>query len=165
MKKLIGILLVAVLFASCQTQKKQWFDASTEIDLVKKLDASFAGADWTTFRGSFADTAKIWVNTSWSEPGISADTLTARFTVSRAGMTSLKLSNEVYEMIETDDGNRWVHRWGVWEGTLANGKSATWTSNASFVVSGGKISTAGYIFNALPGYLASQPDPVVAAQK
>ncbi len=165
MKKLVGILLVAVLFASCQTQKKQWFSTSPEIDLVKKLDASFAGSDWATFRSSFADTAKIWVNVPWSEPGISADTLTARFTASRAGMTALKLSNEVYEMIETDDGDRWVHRWGLWEGTLANGKSASWTSNANFLVSDGKIRIAAYIFNGLPTYLANQPDPLPAAPK
>ncbi len=166
MKKLIGILLVAAVFASCQQQKKQWFASSTEIDLAKKLDQSFAGADWSTFRASFADTAKIWVNTFLSDPSISADTLTQAFKSAREGMTAVKLSEDaIYEMIEADNGDRWVHRWGLWEATLANGKTYSWVSNANFKVAGGKIVMAGYVLNSLPGYLANQPDPAPAAAK
>jgi hypothetical protein len=80
-------------------------------------------------------------------------------------MTEVKLNNSVYEMIVTDDGDKWVHRWGVWEGKMANGKASSWTSNVSFLVSDGKIRIGAYVFNALPNYLASQPDPDPAAAK
>ena len=164
MKKLIGILLVAAVFASCQTQKKQVFTTSAEIDMVKKLDQSFAGSDWSTFRASFSDTAKIWINTSWSDPAMSADTLTQNFKTARAGLTAIRMNdNAIYNMVEHDNGARWVHRWLVWESTNTNGKSATWTSNANFLIADGKIVQAGYIYNALPGYLANQPDPAPAA--
>lgn len=165
MKRIVGILLVALLFAACKQQPKQWYNASAEIDLAKQVDAGFANGDWSSFRAAFSDTAKIWVNTSWSEPAITADTLTANYTNARAGLTDAKLNNAVYEMIVTDEGDHWVHRWGVWQATLANGKSTSWTSNASFLVSGGKITIAAYIFNALPSYLANQPDPAPAATK
>jgi hypothetical protein len=165
MKRIVGILLVALLFAACKQQPKQWYNASAEIDLAKQVDASFANSDWSSFRAAFSDTAKIWVNTSWSDPSISADTLAANFSTARAGMTDAKLNNSVYEMIVTDEGDHWVHRWGVWQATLANGKSISWTSNVSFLVSGGKITIAAYIYNALPGYLANQPDSAPAPAK
>lgn len=165
MKRIVGILLVSSLFASCTQQPKQWYSASAEIDLAKQVDAGFANSDWSSFRAAFSDTAKIWVNTSWSEPAMSADTLTANYTTARAGLTDVRLNNAVYEMIVTDEGDHWVHRWGVWQGTLANGKSTSWTSHTSFLVTGGKIVAAGWIFNALPTYLASQPDPAPAPAK
>lgn len=165
MKRIFGILLVVLLFAACKQQPKQWYSASPEIDLAKQVDAGFAAGDWNSFRSPFADTAKVWVNTSWSEPSISADTLTARFKSARSGMTEAKLATSVYEMIVTDKGDHWVHRWGVWEAKMANGKAVSWTSNASFLISGGKITLVAYIYNALPGYLANQPDPAPAPAK
>jgi hypothetical protein len=166
MKRVIGIFLVVAVCASCQNQKKQWFDKSPEIDMVKKLDQAFAAGDWTTFRGSFADTAKIWVNTPWTEPAISADSVTRAYKSAREGMSEIKLGKfAIYDMAETDKGDRWIHRWGVWEATFANGKTSTWTSNANFKVVGGKIISASYFFNALPIYLANQPDPAPAPSK
>lgn len=163
MKAFIGIVLLLVFTTSCQQPKKQVFNEGPEIDMVKKLDQAFAGADWDTFRASFSDTAKIWVNTSWSEPSIPADTLTQGFRTARANMSQATLNeNAIYSMIDYDNGERWVHRWGVWQATYANGKSATWTSNANFRFAGGKIIRAGYIFNALPGFQANQPDPAPA---
>ncbi|MBL7847245.1 MAG: hypothetical protein JNL40_07240 [Cyclobacteriaceae bacterium] len=162
MKRIVGILLVVLLFASCKQQPKQWYSTSPEVDLVKQVDASFASGDWATFRAAFADTAKIWVNTTWNEPSMSADTLTANYKSARGNMTEAKLTNSVYEMIVTDEGNHWVHRWGVWEAKLANGKTSSWASNSNFLVSDGKIRMGVYIFNALPNYLASQPDPTPA---
>lgn len=162
MKRLVVIFFALLLLASCKQQPKQWFNAGAEIDLAKQIDGAFAAGDWTTFRAAFADTAKTWVNTTWSQPGISADSLTAGFKSARDGMSEAKLSNSIYEMIVTDEGDHWVHRWGVWEGKLANGKSATWTSNANFLVSDGKVRMAAYVYNALPGYLANQPDPAPA---
>ena len=82
----------------------------------------------------------------------------AGFQKSRDTYSDLKMNMPIYEMITTDDGQQWVHRWLKWEGTLKNGKSVAWPSHASFLVSDGKIRGAGYIFNALPGYLANQPD-------
>ena len=70
----------------------------------------------------------------------------------------------VYEMVETDAGVRWVHRWAVWEAKLVNGKTSSWTTNANFRIEGGKITLAAYIYNGLPNYLANQPDPAPAAK-
>lgn len=165
MKRFVGIFLVVLLFAACKQQPKQWFSTSTEIDLAKQVDNAFAAGDWTAFRSAFADTAKIWVNTSWDQPSLSPDTLTAGYRTAREGMTEAKLTKSVYEMIVTDDGDHWVHRWGVWEAKLANGKSSSWSSNASFLVSDGQIRIGVYIFNALPNYLANQPEPQAVPAK
>lgn len=156
MKYVIGFLAMAVMFTACQ-QKKQYFTSAPEIDLVKKVDQSYASADWETLRGTYADTTKIWLNTWGGQDAISVDTLMARLQTARANYTDVKMGEPiVYEMIETDDGTRWVHRWTRWDVTHKNGKSFSYPSHASFMVSDGKIRGAGYIFNALPGYLANQ---------
>lgn len=161
MKYLPILLLLAVSFTACQ-QKKQFFSSSPEIDMIKKLDQSFASADWTSYRSSYADTAQIWFN-SWGDgTGISADSLVANLRAARANYTDVKLNDmAVYEMIETDGGDRWVHRWGRWDVQHKNGKAVSWPSHAAFLVSDGKIRGAGYIFNALPGYLANQDTSAV----
>jgi hypothetical protein len=157
MKHFLAFLALAVSFSACQQKKQQYFASSPEIDLVKKLDQSFATADWTTYRNSYADTAQIWFNTWGGEGAISVDTLIANLQSARNNYTEIKLSDPaVYEMIETDAGDRWVHRWGRWDVTHKNGKDISWASHAAFLVSDGKIRGAGYIFNSLPGYLANQ---------
>jgi hypothetical protein len=156
MKQVIVVLILAVAFTACQ-QKQRYFDAAPEIDLVKNLDKAFAAADWTTYRSSYADTATIWFNTWGDEGAISVDTLVAGLQRARDNYSEAKLGEPaIYEMVEINNGDRWVHRWGRWDAKHKNGKSVSWPSHASFLVSGGKIRGAGYIFNALPGYLANQ---------
>ena len=156
-------MALAAVIAACQQGKKQYFTDGPEIDLVKKLDQSFASADWVSFRGSYADTAKIWFNT-WGDQdaALSADSLVARYQKTRVNYNEIKLGDPViYEMVETDNGQRWVHRWGRWDVKHKNGKNISWPSHGAFLVSDGKIRAAGYIYNALPGYLANQ-DSVTA---
>ena len=164
MKKIACLIVLAVVLASCQTQKKQWWGTSAEIDVIKKMDEAFVAGDLAAYRAAFADTTKVWFN-QWTGTPISPDTLVSNIAATRATLTSLKMNDPYYEMIENDDGQRMVHRWIMWEATLTSGKSYTWASNADFIVSDGKIRTAYYIFNALPGYQANQPDPAPAPAK
>ena len=160
MKNLIGFLILAIVFTACQ--KKQYTASSPEIDLVKKVDESFQNADFAAYRSAYADTTKVWYN-DWNGVSTPIDSVVKALQTARSNFADIKMNMPIYEMITTDDGQQWVHRWTKWEATLKNGKSVSWPSHASFLVSDGKIRGAGYIFNALPGYLANQPDS--AAQK
>ena len=157
MKHIVALIILGVALSACQQRKQQFFTTAPEIDLIKKLDKSFAAADWATYRGSYADTAKIWFNTWGAKDAISVDTLLVRLQSARANYTEAQLGQPaIYEMNETDDGKRWVHRFGRWDAEHKNGKDVSWPSTAAFLVSDGKIIFGAYIFNALPGYLANQ---------
>ena len=157
MKKLFALIVLAAFLIACQQGKKQYFSDGPEIDMIKKMDQSFAAGDLTAIRNNYADTAKIWFNTWGDENAISVDTLMARAQAARSNYDEVKMSDPlIYEMVELDNGNRWVHRWFRWDIKHKNGKSYSYNSHASFMVMGGKIRAAGYVFNALPGYLATQ---------
>ena len=153
MKKLIGFLILIVAFTACQ--KKQYTDKGPEIDLVKSVDDAFLKADFVAYKAAYSDTASVWFN-DWNGADTSLDSLVSALQRARSNYSDLKINMPVYEMVITDAGDQWVHRWCKWEATLKNGKSVAWPSHASFLVSAGKIRGAGYIFNALPGYLANQ---------
>ncbi len=155
MKKLVCLILLTAVFTGCQ--KKQWYGSCPEIDLVKKVDDSFLNNDMAVWRAAYADTARIFFNDMIAPP-LSPDTLALRLKDTRESYGSLKMSRPIYEMIVTDDGDQWVHRWCQWEATTKNGKAYTWASQASFLVSDGKIRMAGYVVNSLPGYLVNQPE-------
>ena len=69
----ILFLLTTICFVACQQPKKQYFEASPEIDSVKKSLTAFQNQDWVTFRSIYADSAKIAVNTSDKEKFINDD--------------------------------------------------------------------------------------------
>ena len=62
MKKLFLLGLAVILFASCQKPEQRYFAESAEIDVLKAGIVAYEAGDWDTWKGHFADTAKIYVN-------------------------------------------------------------------------------------------------------
>ena len=73
MKKLILIALAGLFVIACQEKHPVRFTTSSaEIDSYKKGIDAYEKADWATWSGMFADTAKIYHNT-WDNPSTAAE--------------------------------------------------------------------------------------------
>lgn len=124
MKKLILLGLSIVLFIACKQNEPQRFTTSSpEIDATKSFIKAYEEGDWKTWEGLYSDTAKIYHNT-WDIPATVAETLESHKAI-LSNFSSYQFVKDpiFYEMIIDDDGNKWVHFWGVWKGVLsANGK-------------------------------------------
>jgi hypothetical protein len=164
MKKLIVILASAAFVFSCQTKPQQFFTASPEIELIKKANAAYEAGDWKTMRAIYSDTAKVYNNT-WDMASVSSpdDFLNGlRATLEKYNEYDLS-DDAVYEMIVTDQGQKWVHNWFVWKGKTKNGLEVQMPINLSFLIVDGKVVLQSNIYNVLPAYLAEHPMPVADA--
>jgi hypothetical protein len=115
MKKLF-FLLTAFWFVACQQPKKQYFEASPEIDSVKKSFHAFLSQDWDTFRSIYADSAKIATNTSDSSKFVNVDQFIIKENYGMGiGYNHGKIhkidDDAVYSMFITDKGEKWVLLW------------------------------------------------------
>jgi hypothetical protein len=156
MKKLFVFALGLLALAACQ--EKQYFKESPEIDLVKKGIAAYFSGDWDTFRAGYADTAKIAVNVWDEDKWVGPDAYIEGLKSNLTNYAEYNIGeNPVYEMIVTDEGDKWVHAWFLHSGKTNGGKDVTTPVNVSFFVKDNKIAMQIDIFNALPGYLARQP--------
>ena len=157
--QLIILSAFVLLAAACQQQKKQYFTSSPEIDLVKKANDAYFKGDWETLKSCYSDTAKIWINTDFSnDKPIMVDQMIDSFKKNLENYSEYKVGDfYVNEMIINDNGGKWVHTWLVWKGRTKDGKDVVFPVNISNMVQDNKIVLAGLIYNGLPGYLAVQP--------
>lgn len=155
-------MLLAVVISACQ--KKQYYTASSEIDLVKKGNEAYLKADWETLKSLYADTAKILVN-KWMGEEISVDQFIEMEKAEVGTLSEYKIGDDaIYEMVELDNGVRWVHTWLLWSGKYKNGKEVRTPVHISTQVLNGKAVWQGFIVDTLPGYLAQPPVDSVAAK-
>lgn len=117
MKTLITISLAGLLLFACKQPVERWTNKSPEIDVVKALIADYEAGNWDAWVGHYADTAKMYHNTT--EPGTVAETLEG-FKNSLESTPNYGFSdkNIYYEMIIDDKDEKWVNFWGTWEGTF-----------------------------------------------
>ncbi len=121
MKKLFLLGLATVLFITCQKREPQrFFTASSEIDIVKALLTDYHAGDWDAWAGHYADTAKIYHNT--------LESATVKETIENlvnilSNVSTYKFDDgeddRFYEMVITDENEKWVYFWGTWRGELA----------------------------------------------
>ena len=152
--------LIIGLGVACQPQaEKQYFTDSPEIDVAKKAITAYVTQDWDLFKQQFADTAHIYHN-QWGEP-ISVDSIIAFHRANNENLSGIKFTgpiddNPVYEMIVTDDSVKWVHFWGLWNGTFTpTGKELTTPVNISLMVQNGVITLDVSIYDNSPIILES----------
>ncbi len=115
MKKLLLLGFSIILLASCN-QKVRYTQTSPEIDTYKKVIDDYKTQNWADMPTHYADTAKIMNNVVKEK----AKTLAQSIEVmkSDATMFTWVVSDEEYEMVETDKGETWVNFWGLWKGTM-----------------------------------------------
>ena len=159
MKNLINIFLIIVIGSACQPPvEKQYFTESPEIDMVRQGITAYLAQDWDSFKQMYADTAQIYQN-NWDK-SMTIDESIENFKQQNADLTDINFTgpeegNGVYEMVVTDNGNKWVHFWGKWSAKLAaNGQEVSSLVNVSFNFQGGKIAMEVGIYDNLPIYQA-----------
>ena len=166
MKKLILLLLTAFCFTACQPPKKQYFESSPEIDIVKKAVKSYLSRDWDAFRTMYADTAKIARNAWTPDKFISVDKQMADEKAGAENLTDIKISDDiVYSMIVTDKGEKWVLIWFNWSGKTKSGVEISTPAHEGFRFVGDKVVFHFGTYNELPFYLAMPPADSVAKKK
>ncbi len=118
MKKLAICSLAIILMVACQEQKpERWTNNSPEIDVVKALLADYEAGNWDAWKGHYADTAKLYHNTT--EPSGIDETLEAlKGYLEPVSQYSFSDKDIYYEMIIDDKDEKWVNFWATWEGTV-----------------------------------------------
>ena len=161
MKKYLILLFVFVLIGiySCQELQvpKQYFDASPEIDLVKTTFDAVLNQDWETYRSCYSDTAKIWENTDFLDPGISIDKVIESMKSFIPLYTNYSYENQVWEMIIDNKGETWVYVWAKFVGKLSEvDDDIVIPFHTAYRVTGDKIVYEYGFWDNLPIYLAMQ---------
>ncbi|TDQ29392.1 nuclear transport factor 2 family protein [Zeaxanthinibacter enoshimensis] len=118
MKTLSVLVLSLLLLWGCKEEKPdRYFSSSPEIDQTKALIGDYEKGDWKAMQAHYADTAKIYHN---STRAISASDFVKSFQEGTAGYQSYGFqdNDQYYEMIIDDKDERWVNFWGNWEATF-----------------------------------------------
>ena len=120
MKRLPYFTLLVLLLAACQPPAEQtvrYTTDSPEITQGKAIMDAYLSGDWETMRAGFADTAKIYHNSTSS---MNPDENIQNLQEGVSAVSSYELGDDVYwEMIVEDDGDTWVYFWGEWKAVHA----------------------------------------------
>ncbi len=139
MKKLCLTILVAGLFAACQSTPPRYTQQSEEIDAVKAMYEAYLAQDWEKFQSYYAPDAKIYWNKMENNPQ-TIEELIAQEKESLGESSTFSQENLSIERIIDDEGEMWVNYWGIWRSTLKmNGKSYETPIHETFEFKDGKI--------------------------
>lgn len=118
MKKLILLVSVSLFFFNCQDTTQRYTQDSPEIETVKQTIGYYDLHKWDSLVMNYADTAKIYYNTRKNV--INPKGLKTFFTRNDSYMSTRAFEDESreYEMIEDNNGKKWVNFWGLWKGNL-----------------------------------------------
>lgn len=162
MKKHLISLIILVLIGiySCQEEQvqKQYFEDSPEIDIAKKAIDAYLKQDWVTYKSYYSDTAKIWDNVwSDSDPGTTIDENIEGMKASTSSLVSYSFEESIYEMIISNDEEKYVYFWGKWTGKFTeDGDNVVVPVHIAFNVVDNKIVAEYGFWDNLPIYLAQQ---------
>lgn len=117
MKRSILALIIILAVVSCKQGPERWTNQSPEIDVVKALVEDYEAGNWEAWKGHYADTAKIYHNSTKSNNvGETLEGLRNYLeTVTEYGFSDKDI---YYEMIIDDKNEKWVNFWGTWEGNI-----------------------------------------------
>ena len=135
MKKLIYLILLSITVIACN-QEQRYFAESNETNTLKEGIAAYEAGDWDTWVTHFADTAKIYVNSS--EPMNVSERVASLKEMSGA-MSSYGFDHDEahIEMVVDKNDETWVYFWGLHNGTIAAGSYARQDGGAYVVLEEG----------------------------
>ncbi len=143
--------LVAFVMIGCQQApcEKGYYTESPEIDLVKNQVELYKSGDIDGMAAVYTDTSRIYRNVSPSDnPGLTPEEYLAQLKGNLEPISDYQMDDNVWEMIVTEEGNKWVHMWGMWNGTVeATGESYDIPIMISWLVQDGKVIWQSEIFN------------------
>lgn len=162
MKKYLISFIVLILISAyaCQYQQvqKQYFEASPEIDVVRKVTEAYLNQDWETYRSYYSDTAKIFENRWYlSGSSMNIDESIESMKAFASTLVSQTFEEITLEMIITDKGEKWVYFWGNWIGKITEeGADIVVPIHHAILLVNEKIVSELNFFDNLPIYLAQQ---------
>ncbi|WP_034057225.1 nuclear transport factor 2 family protein [Lacinutrix jangbogonensis] len=118
MKKLILLVGVSLFLFNCNNTVQRYTQDSPEIETVKQTIAFYDVHKWDSLKMNYSDTAKIYYNTR--KDVISPKDLKTFFTRNDNYISTRAFEDESreYEMVEDNNGKKWVNFWGLWKGNL-----------------------------------------------
>jgi hypothetical protein len=137
MRTLLAIFCSLLLFSACQEQR--YFEEAPEIESFKGVMKAYEAGNFDAYSDFYADTAKIYYNTT------EAKTLDQTIEVDKEGVSPFAEygfgeEDMDFELVITNEGNRWVGFWGVWTGKIAaNGQEISTPVHISARFVDGKI--------------------------
>ncbi len=151
MKKLLAVLLLAILASCQQAPKNQVFVSGPDVDNIQKTIDAYVAADWTTFRAAYADTA----TSTHNKAKMDMDSLMRFHQNARKAYDKVEFETIAKEMVQYEDGSQWTHYWGTWKGTIKGSSQAIEIP----------IHIAGHIVQGkiTEDYLFYDPTPIVKA--
>ena len=118
MRKLFFIGLALIVFIACQNKPQRYFADSAEIETVKAGIAAYEKGDWDTWKSHFADTAKIYVN-STKPVNIEDRVIALKAMTSAMSSYGFNHEKEYIEMVLDKEDETWVYYWAAHKGTFA----------------------------------------------
>ena len=120
MKKTMLFLLATILLWSCKSESR-YTTASAEIEQVKALLKDYETGNWEAWKGHYADTAKIYHNSTKSSSVADVSKVLAS-NLEDMSAYGFQDKDQFFEMVVDDEGDKWVNFWGTWDGTIAENK-------------------------------------------
>ena len=129
--------------------EKQYFTDSPDIDLGKKIIDAYLAQDWDAYSELYSDTARIIRNVNWTtNEGFTVDEYIEDLKVALETASSYTFDPQIWESIINDDGQHWVHFWGIWVGhNTATDKDYEIPVHVSMQVVDNKVVWQGDLFN------------------
>jgi hypothetical protein len=165
MKKTILVAMLATTIFACSTPGEKTATTETaatasscvkegpEVDLMKKVVASYSAGDWATMATCFSDTAKSWHNNDTVAMNMS-DRI-EMFKQQRATTGDVVDAGtpnyEVVTVPSTDgqyEGIKWGHAWINFKSTSKTGETSKSLTFVSFGIKDGKILYEQVIYDA-----------------
>ena len=148
MKKLFLLGLAIVLFVACQNQPQRYFAESAEINTLKAGIKAYESGDWDKWKSHFADTAKIYVN---STEAVNVKKRSEGLKNMASAMSSYGFihdKGEYIEMVLDQEDETWVYYWATHKATLAaNNKEVSVPIHLAARFVNGKIVTEHVYFD------------------
>lgn len=140
MRKLILLASISLFLFNCNNTTQRYTQNSPEIETVKQTIAFYDIHNWDSLAMNYADTAKVYYNTRKNV--LSTKDLKAFFTRNDRYMSTRAFEDDSreYEMIEDNNGKKWVNFWGLWKGNLKeNNKGIVIPVHITYQFNKGKI--------------------------
>lgn len=118
MKKLSLLGLIILIFIACQNAPRRYFAESSETNALKAGIAAYEAGDWDKWKSHFADTAKIYVN-STQPVSVSERQKDLSAMVSAMASYGFNHEKEYIEMVLDKEDETWVYYWATHKGTFA----------------------------------------------
>ncbi len=118
MKNVFLLTLALLLCMACQNQPQRYFPDSAETETLKAGIKAYEAGDWDTWKGHFADTAKIYVN-STKPLTIEERVNTLKSMTSAMSSYGFNHDKEYVEMVLDKEDETWVYYWSAHKGTFA----------------------------------------------